>query len=104
MIAATNCSKQQAQEFVEWLNTLNPNLKFTFEWSDESISYLDVKLVMEGGKLEPDRHVKPTNLQLFLHFSSNPTKSVLSPYYMAKLSQCGPCAQKMSSCSAIWKY
>ena len=76
MIAATCCSKEQAQEFVEWLNTLNPNLKFTFEWSDEKISYLDVTLVMEGGKLETDRHVKPTNPQLFLHYSSNHPKSV----------------------------
>jgi hypothetical protein len=33
-------------------------LQFTFEWSDEKISYLDVTLVMEGGELETDRHVK----------------------------------------------
>lgn len=76
MIAATNCSQQQEQQFVNWLNTLNPSLQFTFEWSDEKISYLDVTLVMEGGKLETDRHVKPTNPQLFLHYSSNHPRSV----------------------------
>ena len=76
MIAATSCTKQEASEFVDWLNTLNPNLNFTFEWSDESINYLDVTLVMQDGKLETDRHVKPTNPQLFLHFSSNHPHSV----------------------------
>ena len=76
MIAATSCSKEQAEEFVDWLNTLNPSLKFTHEWSDKRINYLDVTLVMQDGKLETDRHVKPTNPQLFLHFTSNHPYSV----------------------------
>ena len=76
MIAATSCTKEQAHNFVEWLNTLDPSLDFTFEWSDEKINYLDVTLVMEDGKLETDRHVKPTNPQLFLHYTSNHPQSV----------------------------
>ena len=56
MIAATNCTQQEANNFVDWLNTLNPSLNFTFEWSNESINYLDVTLVMKDGKLETDRH------------------------------------------------
>ena len=46
MIAATNCSQQQAQQFVNWLKTLNLSLQFTFEWSDERLSYMNLKLVM----------------------------------------------------------
>ena len=76
MIAATSCTKEQVHNFVEWLNTLDPSLDFTFEWSDEKINYLDVTLVMEDGKLETDRHVKPTNPQLFLHYTSNHPQSV----------------------------
>ena len=75
-IAATNWIQQEAKYFVEWLNTLNPSLNFTFEWSAESINYLDVTLVMKDEKLETDRHVKPTNPHLFLHFSSNHPHSV----------------------------
>ena len=76
MIAATCCTRQQANDFVDWLNTLDPNLTFTHEWSDEKINFLDVTLVIEDGKLETDRHVKPTNPQLFLHHSSNHPQSV----------------------------
>ena len=76
MIAVTCCTRQEAKEFVDWLNTLDPNLAFTFEWSDEKINFLDVTLVMEDGKLETDRHIKPTNPQLFLHYSSNHPQSV----------------------------
>ena len=76
MFAATNGTEQQAQQFVDWMNTLWPGLAFTFEWSNREITFLDVKLIMDGGKLETDRFVKPTNPQLFLHYSSNHPSSV----------------------------
>ena len=76
MILAVNCTGQQAKNFVSWLDTLYPSLKFTFEWSNEGINFLDVTLSMEDGKLETDRHVKPTNPQLFLHYTSNHPQSV----------------------------
>ena len=61
---------------VDWLNSLEPGLKFTYEWSNEEITFLDTKLVIEDGKLETDRFIKPTNPQMFLHHSSNHPKSV----------------------------
>ena len=42
----------------------------------EKINFLDVTLVIEDGKLETNRHIKPTNPQLFLHYSSNHPSSV----------------------------
>ena len=79
MIAATCCTGQEAKDFVDWLNTLDQNLTFTYEWSDKKINFLDVTLVIEDGKLETDRHVKPINPQLFLHYSSNHPQSVFKP-------------------------
>ena len=76
MMGFTNCTEAEAAQFVIWLNTLHPNLGFTFEFSHEKITFLDVTLVVEDGQLETDRHVKPTNPQLFLHYTSNHPKSV----------------------------
>ena len=77
MLALTNGTEAQAVEFVNWLNTLWPGLQFTYEWSNKEITFLDVRLVVgEGGALETDRHIKPTNPQLFLHYTSNHPKSV----------------------------
>ena len=76
MIAAMDGTEEEAKQFVEWLNTLDSSLKFTYEWSDKEITFLDTKLVIEDGKLETDRFVKPTNPQLFLHYSSNHPRSV----------------------------
>ena len=76
MFAATVGTEQQIKDFVEWMNTLWPGLSFTFDWSNKEIIFLDVKLLVENGKLETDRFVKPTNPQLFLHYTSNHPKSV----------------------------
>ena len=71
IIAAMKGTKEDAQRFVDWMNTLWPKLEFTFEWSDKELTYLDVNLIMTEGKLETDRFIKPTNPQLYLHFKSN---------------------------------
>ena len=76
MMGFTNCTEAEAATFVNWLNTLHPNLGFTFEFSHERITFLDVTIVVENGQLETDRHIKPTNPQLFLHYTSNHPKSV----------------------------
>ena len=77
MIGAFIGNEEEAQNFVNWMNTLWPGLKFTFDWSNKEITYLDVKLIMtEDGGLETDRYVKPTNPQLFLHYESNHPRQV----------------------------
>ena len=82
IIAAMIRTKEDARRFVEWMNTLWPGIEFTFEWSDKDLTYLDVTLVMSEGRLETDRHVKPTNPQLFLHYkSSHPPQSFKAIVY-----------------------
>ena len=76
MMALTNGTTDDAKEFVGWLNTLWPGLQFTYEWSNQEITFLDVRLVIENGKLETDRYTKPTNPQLFLDHTSNHPPSV----------------------------
>ena len=71
IIAAMIGTKEDAQGFVEWMNTLWPGIEFTFEWSDKELTYLDVTLTISEDRLETDRHVKSTNPQLFIHYKSN---------------------------------
>ena len=77
MLSLTNGTEAEAVEFVNWLNTLWPGIKFTYEWSNKEITFLDVRLVVgEWGVLETDRHIIPANPQLYLHYTSNHPKSV----------------------------
>ena len=69
--------QEEAASYVEWMNTLWPGLRFTYDWSNKELTYLDVRLIItEEGKLETDRFIKPTNPQLFLHYQSNHPKHV----------------------------
>ena len=65
-------SESQLDELVGWLNTLMPGtVKFTSNYSAEKIEFLDIEVSIEGGKLETNLYIKPTNLQLYLDFFSN---------------------------------
>ena len=46
IVAAMQGSEEDAQRFVDWMNTLCKGIEFTFEWSDTELTYLDVTLVM----------------------------------------------------------
>jgi hypothetical protein len=46
MFADTVGTELQAQEFVDWMNTLWPGLNFTFDWSNKEIIFLDVRLLV----------------------------------------------------------
>ena len=65
-------SHEQCANLVTWLNSLMPeNIQFTFDFSKEKIQFLDVEIFKENGKLLTNLYIKPSNLQLFLDFSSN---------------------------------
>ena len=65
-------SHEQCANLVIWLNSLMPeNIQFTFDFSKDKIQFLDVEIFKENGKLQTNLYIKPTNLQLFLDFSSN---------------------------------
>ena len=65
-------SKRECEIFLEWLNSIMPgviNLKCNF--SEDTLEFLDLKIMIRNGRLETELYVKPTNLQLFLDYTSN---------------------------------
>ena len=68
-------SYEEAKLFVDWLNSLLPGvIKFTFEYSEVQINFLDItlKFAKSEGKtiIETNLYVKPSNKQLFLDIKS----------------------------------
>ena len=59
------------KSFLENLNQLHSNIKFTHESSTESILFLDLCVKVSQGKLETDFHIKHTNRHQYLHYSSS---------------------------------
>ena len=68
-----------------YLNSIHPTIKFTSERSTNSIPFLDVKILLENGKIETDLYCKPTDKHQYLpHSSSHPYHTKKSiPYSLA---------------------
>ena len=52
------------------MNEKHPTLKYTAEWSQTSINFLDVTVSLIGGKITTDLYVKATDSHQYLHSSS----------------------------------
>ena len=62
--------EEKLKEFIEYLNEKHPTIKFTAEWSQTSINFLDVTVSLIGGKINTNLYVKPTDSHQYLHSSS----------------------------------
>ena len=58
------------QAFVDNLNTSHDTIKFTASWSTKEVAYLDTRVYLDGGKIETDLYVKPTDTHQYLLPSS----------------------------------
>ena len=59
--------EEKLNKFIEYLNEKHPTIKFTVEWSQTSIKFLDVTVSLIGGKITTDLYVKATDSHQYLH-------------------------------------
>ena len=79
---------------MEFIN-VNPNIKFTYEFSEESINFLDINVKFSSGKLQNSLYVKPTDYHQYLHFeSSHPKHTKKSIVYSQNLRVIRTCSQE----------
>ena len=83
------------KNFMIELNNFNPNFKFTYEFSEASINFLDLNVKLSNGKLQTSLYVKPTDSHQYLHFqSSHPNHTKRSIVYSQTLRVSRACSQK----------
>ena len=58
------------EEFLDSVNQLHPTIKFTDEWSIESVSFLDTKVIVRDGWITTDLYTKPTDTHQYLAANS----------------------------------
>ena len=65
--------EQSLLEFLEWMNQLHDTIKFTHDWLERNINYLDVQVINNNGVMETDLYTKPTDKHQYLfHISFHP--------------------------------
>ena len=68
-------TEENLQQLYIFINTLNPDLKFTMEIGNQSICFLDLRISVVGKKLTITVYSKPTDSHLYLHADSCHNKS-----------------------------
>ena len=63
--------EESLEKFLNKLNSFHPTIKFTAEYSKETINFLDVNIRLVEGELMTDLFVKPTDTHQFLEPSSS---------------------------------
>ena len=72
-VGATSSSKEELNLFINSVNSFHPALKYTWEISENSLAYLDIKLSINDNGLSTSVHYKPTDSHNYLlHLSSHP--------------------------------
>ena len=70
-IGATSSSREDLNQFITAVNSFHPALKYTWEISDTSLAFLDIKVSIEGNGLCTSVHYKPTDSHSYLLYSSS---------------------------------
>ena len=56
---------------MENINDFTPNLRFTYESSEKSISFLELIITISEQKLKTTSHIKSTDRHQYLHYASS---------------------------------
>lgn len=77
--------KETLDVFIKYLNSVHGTIKFTAEYSDKEVHFLDTVVYINGGLLHTKVYTKPTDKKQFLYYSSCHPRHVLKaiPYSQA---------------------
>ena len=62
--------EEKLLEFIDYLNGSHHSIKFTAEWSNDRINFLDVQVIRKSKGLVTDLYSKPTDTHQLLHRTS----------------------------------
>ena len=82
-IGTTSSSREELDHFITSVNSFHPALKYTWEISEISIAFLDIKVSINGNGLSTSVHYKPIQIPtviccihpLILPMSKTPSRS-----------------------------
>ena len=74
-VGAISSSREELDLFITSVNSFHPAVKHTWEISETSLAFLDIKVSISGNGLCTSVHYKPTDSHSYLlHLSSHPSR------------------------------
>ena len=86
--------EQRLKNFMMEFNNCNCNIKFTYEFSEPSINFLDLNVKFSNGTLQTSLYEKPTDCHQYLHFQSSHPKRKKSILYSQTLRASRACSEE----------
>ena len=82
VLGASSGTRQDLENFIEFCSIYHPSLKYTFEISESSLSFLDSCLSISDARITTTIHYKPTYAHSYLDYSSShpPHRKKAIPY------------------------
>ena len=71
-------TKEKLNEFFNFINSLNDDLKFTMEIGEDQLCFLDLKITLNNNILSTTVYSKPTDSHLYLHSTSCHNQSTIN--------------------------
>ena len=62
--------EEELIRFIDYLNLIDPNIRFTANFSSAKVNFLDVEVSLHDGEISTDLYVKPTDTHQYLLASS----------------------------------
>ena len=84
---ATSSTREELTQFITAVNSFHLALKYTWEISDTSLAFLDIKISIEGNGLCTSVYYKPTDSHSYLVYSSSHPSHVKNVFTFFTVSQ-----------------
>ena len=91
-IGAISSSREELNRFITSVNSFHPALKYTWEISETSLAFLDIKVSISGNGLCTSVHYKPTDSHSYLLHSSSHPSHVKNPFPILNFLDSDVCA------------
>ena len=86
-LGTASCTRADLERFINYVNGFNHALKFTWEFSETCVSFLDISVSINGDALATSVSYKLTDSHSYLLFSSShpnpPSNPSLTPNFCA---------------------
>ena len=56
--------------FINQINNMHPTIKLTAEWSNTSVSFLDIRVILDQGRITTALYITPMDTHQYLHKQS----------------------------------
>ena len=70
VVGCAQCSRRDLEQYIDYVSSFHPALQFTSTISELELPFPDIKLRINGDKLQTSVHHKETDTHNYLHYSS----------------------------------